>query len=62
MSPHQLHNVYGLPEYADIQKKLHAKIEALQKEVGDTASIEDFRYVTSTDYREVSEDYYKDKK
>ena len=60
--PHQLHNVYGLPEYADIQKKLHAKIEALQKEVGDTASIEDFRYVTSTDYREVSEDYYKDKK
>lgn len=60
--PHQLNNVYGKPEYADVQAQLHKRLEELQVEMGDTGSLEDFRYVTSTDYREVSEDYYKNKK
>ena len=34
--PHELHNVYGQPEYADVQADLHAKLKELQQQYRDT--------------------------
>ena len=33
--------------------------QRLQQEFGDNASLEEYRYITATNFREVSEDYYK---
>jgi len=60
--PYELNNVYGQPEYAQIQADLHKRLKELQIEEKDTGTLDDYRAVTSTNFREVSEDYYKDKK
>jgi hypothetical protein len=52
--PNELNNVYGNPEYADIRAGLHARIKELQTEVGDNGTLEDFRYVTSYNFRKTS--------
>ena len=57
--PYEMNNIYDNPDYAGIQEELHARLKELQQETGDTGSLEDFRYITRTDFREVSENYYK---
>jgi len=34
--PHEMHNVYNDPAYADIQKKLHEQLDQLRKKYGDS--------------------------
>ncbi len=34
--PHELHNVYGDPEYADVQKRLEAELDRLMASYGDS--------------------------
>jgi arylsulfatase A-like enzyme len=33
--PHELHNLYHQPEYAEVAKELRAELRRLQEEVGD---------------------------
>lgn len=57
--PNELNNVYNDPAYADVREALHKRLGELQQEFGDDASLEEYRYITATNFREVSEDYYK---
>lgn len=59
--PYQLNNVYSDPDYRAVREDLHNRIKELQEEFQDTGSLDDFREITSRDYREVSENYYKKK-
>ena len=34
--PDEMNNVYGIPEYADVQKEMHAKLEELREYYGDS--------------------------
>lgn len=57
--PNELNNVYNDPAYADVREALHKRLGELQQEFGDDISLEEYRYITATNFREVSEDYYK---
>ena len=48
--PDELHNVINDPAYADVAKKLKEELKQLMKEVGDTASLEEFREITDKDF------------
>lgn len=57
--PNELRNVYNDPAYREVRDGLHKRLKELQKEFKDEGTVEEYRLVTATDYRAVSEDYYK---
>lgn len=60
--PHELVNIYGNEEYAEVQARLHKRIEELQKEFSDEGTLDDYRYITTVNFRKLSEDYYSKQK
>ncbi len=48
--PNELHNAINDPAYAEIITKLKADLERLMAEVGDTATLDDYRKITDTDF------------
>lgn len=57
--PNELNNVYNDPAYEEVRRQLHKRLKELQSEFADEGPLEEYRYITDTDFREVSEDYYK---
>lgn len=56
--PNELNNVYGKPEYANIQAQLHKRLKELQREFKDEGTLEEYRYITKTNFKELSEKYF----
>ena len=48
--PDELNNIYGQPEYADVQADLMAELKRQQQECGDTGTLEEFRAITDYHY------------
>jgi arylsulfatase A-like enzyme len=51
--PHELNNVFYDPKYKKIADSLQSKLKKLMIEVGDTASLDEFRKITDTDFGEI---------
>ncbi len=56
--PHELNNVYGQPEYAAVQYELLGRLKQLQKEAGDEGTLDDYRRITDTNFRELTADHH----
>ena len=44
--PNELNNIYGKPEYKDVQEKLNKRLKELQIEYKDTGTLDDYRKIT----------------
>ncbi len=52
--PDELHNVIDDPAYADVAKKMKSELKQLMKDVGDTASLAEFREITDKDFGNIN--------
>ena len=52
--PDELNNVIDDPAYAEVAKNMKAKLMQLMKEVGDTASLAEFREITDKDFGNIN--------
>ena len=52
--PNEMHNVIDDPEYAGVVVRMKERLKKLMVEVGDTASLEEFRKITDTDFGKIN--------